>query len=160
MSRRAIEAAADRYVPRFLVPHAEKLQYLAVGAFNTVFGYAIWAALYALLSHHVGYAPILVISYTIATANAYVWYRFVVFRSHNRVWRELPRFSSVYVATMLVNLIAFPLAVRWLPWNAYAIQAVFGVAVVVASYVAHKYFSFGGPAGRRERLTASTKGPR
>ena len=59
MNRRAIETAADRLVPGFLVPYAEKLQYLAVGGFNTVFGYAVWAALYALLSHRLSYALIL-----------------------------------------------------------------------------------------------------
>ena len=160
MSRRGVEAAADRFVPAFLAPHGEKLQYLVVGAFNTAFGYAVWAALYALLSHRVGYAPILVVSYAIAIANAYLWYRFVVFRSHDSVWRELPRFSTVYVATMLVNLIVFPIAVRRLPLNAYAIQAAFTAGVVVASYVAHKNFSF--RATRRTSLTAlpTTKGQR
>jgi putative flippase GtrA len=151
VSRRAVEAAADRFVPGFLAPHGEKLQYLAVGAFNTAFGYAVWAALYALLSHRMGYAPILVLSYAIAIANAYAWYRFVVFRSHDSVWRELPRFSAVYLATMIVNLIVFPIAVRRLPVSAYAIQAVFTLGVVVASYAAHKHFSFGGPAGHDRR---------
>ena len=151
MSRRAVEAVADRFVPGCLEPYGEKLQYLGVGAFNTAFGYAVWAALYALLSHRVSYAAILVASYVIAIANAYVWYRFVVFRSHDSVWRELPRFSGVYVSTMVANLIVFPIAVRRLAFNAYAIQAVFTLGVVVASYTAHKHFSFGGPAGRRSR---------
>jgi putative flippase GtrA len=153
VSRRAVEAAADRFVPGFLAPHGEKLQYLVVGVFNTVFGYAVWAALYALLAQRLGYALVLVVSYAIAIANAYVWYRFVVFRSHNSVWRELPRFSAVYLATMVVNLIVFPIAVRRLPFNAYAIQAVFTLGVVVASYTAHKRISFRGPAGRRGRQT-------
>jgi len=143
VSRRAIEAAADRLVPPFLAAHGEKLQYLAVGAYNTVFGYAVWAALYAALSHRVSYAVILVVSYAISITNAYVWYRLVVFRSHGRVWRELPRFSTVYVATMVINLIFFPIAVARLPFNAYVVQALFLCGVVVASYLAHKHFSFG-----------------
>ena len=52
---------------------------------------------------------------------------------------------------MVANLIIFPIAVRRLAFNAYAIQAVFTLGVVVASYTAHKHFSFGGPAGRRSR---------
>jgi putative flippase GtrA len=87
VNRRAIEGVADRCVPRFLAPHGEKIQYLVVGAFNTLFGYAVWAVLYDLLSGWLGYAPVLVASYAIAIANAYVLYRFVVFRSHGRVWR-------------------------------------------------------------------------
>lgn len=150
MNRRTIERAADRCVPRFLAPHAEKVQYLVVGAYNTVFGYVVWAVLYGLLAGVLGYAPVLVISYAIAIANAYVLYRFVVFRSHGRVWRELPRFSTVYLTTMVVNLIVFPLAVHRIPLSPYAIQALFTLAVVAASYLAHKRFSFGAgaPASR------------
>lgn len=142
MNRRAVEAAADRCVPAFLAPHGEKVQYLAVGALNTVVGYAVWAALYSVLSQSMSYATIMVVAYAIAIANAYVWYRLIVFRSHDSVWRELPRFSTVYLATMAVNLIVFPIAVRRLPWNAYAIQAVFTLGVVAASYTAHRSISF------------------
>jgi len=142
VNRRAVEAAADRCVPAFLAPHGEKALYLVIGAFNTVVGYAVWAALYGLLSHSVSYAAIIVVAYAIAITNAYVWYRLIVFRSHDSVWRELPRFSTVYLATMAVNLIVFPIAVRRLPWNAYAIQAVFTLGVVAASYTAHRNISF------------------
>lgn len=142
MNRQAVEAAADRCVPAFLAPHGEKVQYLVVGVFNTVVGYAVWAALYGLLSHRTSYATILIVAYAIAIANAYVWYRFVVFRSHASIWPELPRFSTVYLATMAVNLVVFPIAVRWLPWNAYAIQALFTLGVVAASYTAHRSISF------------------
>ena len=152
MNRRTIERVADRCVPRFLTPHAEKVQYLVVGAYNTVFGYVVWAVLYGLLAGLLGYAPVLVISYAIAIANAYVLYRFVVFRSHGRVWRELPRFSTVYLTTMVVNLIVFPLAVHRIPLSPYAIQALFTLAVVAASYLAHKRFSFGAGAAESRYL--------
>jgi len=153
MSRRFIEAAADRLVPEFLAPQREKLQYLAIGAFNTAFGYVVWAALYRLLSPAVSYAPILILSYCLAIANAYVWYRFVVFRSHASVWRELPRFSGVYLATMVVNLIAYPIALHHLAVNAYVVQALFTLGVVVASYTAHKNFSFRA-AGKKSPIAA------
>jgi hypothetical protein len=40
-----------------------------------------------------------------------------------------------------------PILVRTLPYNLYAIQALFTAAVVLLSYLGHKYFSFRG--GRR-----------
>jgi putative flippase GtrA len=160
VSRQAIEGVADRCVPAFLAPHGEKVQYLVVGVFNTVVGYAVWAALYGLLSHRTSYATILVVAYTISIANAYAWYRLIVFRSHDSIWRELPRFSTVYLATMAVNLIVFPIAVRRLPWNAYAIQAVFTLGVVAASYTAHRSISFRASRAPSPATRATTKGAR
>jgi putative flippase GtrA len=59
---------------------------------------------------------------------------------------ELPRFSLVYLATLVVNLALLPVALSVLAFNIYVIQALFTAAVVVASYLGHKYFSFsGGP---------------
>jgi hypothetical protein len=50
-----------------------------------------------------------------------------------------------------VNLALLPTALRMLPFNIYAVQALFTCIVVVCSYLAHKYFSFRGgdrgPAG-------------
>ena len=41
-----------------------------------------------------------------------------------------------------------PVALAVLPFNIYVIQALFTTIVVIASYVAHKYYSFGGPRRR------------
>ena len=142
--RRRVEVAVDRMVPRSLGRYREQLLYLAGGAWNTLFGYGVWALLQYLLYPRVNYLVIVVLSYPIAIANAYVCYRYIVFRSHGSVLRELPRFSSVYVLTMVANLAALPILVRVLPLNLYAIQALFTMVVVILSYLGHKFFSFRG----------------
>lgn len=148
-----VERAADRLIPARLRRYREQILYLAVGGWNTLFGYAVFVVLYALLGGVTSYAVIIVASYVVAIANAYVGYRYVVFRSHGKVLHELPRFSFVYLVTMVVNLVFFPLALRVLPVNGYLVQAVFTIGVVIVSYLGHKHFSFRkgqGNAGRRE----------
>jgi putative flippase GtrA len=129
---------------RFYFRRREQLLYLVVGAWNTVFGYAVWAVMQYLLGDTLNYLVIIVLSWPIAVLNAYLGYRYIVFRSKGSVIEELPRFSLVYVGTLIANLALLPIALRILPFSIYVDQALFTVAVVICSYLAHKYYSFGG----------------
>ncbi|HEY3544624.1 MAG TPA: GtrA family protein [Propionicimonas sp.] len=121
----------------------EQTLYVIVGAWNTAFGYVVWAILQATLGGWLPYALVLLLAWPIAVLNAYFTHRTFVFRSHEPIRAELPRFSLVYVATLAANLVVLPLALAALPLSVYAIQALFTIAVVALSYVAHKYYSFG-----------------
>ena len=129
---------------RFYFRRREQVLYLVVGAWNTVFGYAVWAVMQYLLGDYLNYLVIIVLSWPIAVLNAYLGYRYIVFRSRGSVLNELPRFSLVYVAALVVNLALLPVALRVLPFSIYVDQALFAVVVVVCSYLGHKYYSFGG----------------
>ena len=129
---------------RFYFRRREQVLYLAVGGWNTVFGYAVWAMMQLLLGGLLHYLVVVVVSWPIAVLNAYFGYRYIVFRSRGSVIRELPRFSAVYFLTLLVNLALLPVALQVLPLNIYAVQALFLIVVVVSSYVAHKHYSFRG----------------
>lgn len=127
---------------RFYFRRREQILYLVIGGWNTVFGYGVWAVLQYLLGSHLHYLLVVLMSWPIAVLNAYLGYRLVVFQSRGAVLRELPRFSLVYLASLVANLALLPLALATLPFNIYVIQALFTAAVVVASYLGHKYFSF------------------
>jgi len=101
----------------------EQILYLVVGGWNTLFGYLVWAALQYLLHDYIYYLFILVIAWFPAVLNAYLGYRVFVFRSRNSIWRELPRFSLVYVGTLCAGLIALPILLRLLPFSIYVTQA-------------------------------------
>jgi putative flippase GtrA len=105
------------------------------------------------------YLVVVAIAWPIAVLNAYAGYRLIVFRSRGSVLRELPRFSIVYFVTLIVNLALLPVALRVLTINIYTIQAVFTLIVVVASYAAHKRFSFGVRQHRRDRRVAAAYDP-
>jgi putative flippase GtrA len=134
---------------RFYFRRREQLLYLVFGGWNTVFGYGVWALLQYLLGGYLPYLVVVVLAWPIAVLNAYLGYRYVVFRSRGPVLRELPRFSLVYLVTLVVNLALLPVALAVLPFNIYVIQAFFAGVVVVCSYLGHKYYSFrGGHSGR------------
>lgn len=145
VKRRAwIERYADRVIPRRFRHYREQILYLAVGGWNTLFGYLNFVALYYFLQARLSVMVILVISYALSIANAYVCYRYVVFRSRGSVLREMPRFTSVYLIALAANLVVLPIALRLLPLSAYVVQALFTIAVVLLSYFGHKHFSFRG----------------
>ena len=129
---------------RFYLRRREQVLYLVVGGWNTFFGYGVWALLQFLLGDHLHYLVVVLIAWPIAVLNAYLGYRYLVFRSRGSIFRELPRFSLVYLATLAVNLVLLPIALRFLPFNIYGAQALITMTVVVGSYLGHKYFSFGG----------------
>jgi putative flippase GtrA len=145
--RDRVERTADWLIPRRLGRYSEQILYLLVGGWNTLFGYLTFVVLYYLLHGRLSVMLILVASYAFSVANAYVCYRYVVFRSRGSVLREMPRFTSVYLVALGANLVIMPLALHWLPLGAYAIQAIFTMAVVVLSYFGHKHFSFRGARG-------------
>lgn len=139
---------------RFYLRHREQLLYLVVGGWNTVFGYGVWALMQYLLGDYLPYLVVLLLAWPIAVLNAYLGYRYIVFRSRGPVLKELPRFSLVYVVTLVVNLALLPVALRVTPFNIYVVQALLTGVVVVCSYLSHKYFSFrGGHRGRTGDLS-------
>ena len=128
---------------RFYLRRREQLLYLAVGGWNTVFGYGMWALLQFLLGGTFHYLVIVVIAWPIAVLNAYLGYRYLVFRSTGSIVRELPRFALVYVVSLAIGLVLLPIGLELLPFNIYVVQALLTGAIVVGSYLGHKYFSFG-----------------
>ena len=66
---------------RFYFRRREQVLYLVVGGWNTVFGYAVWALMQFLLGGFLHYLVIVVLSWPIAVLNAYLGYRYIVFRS-------------------------------------------------------------------------------
>lgn len=144
---------------RFYFRRREQLLYLVIGGWNTVFGYGIWALMQWLLGPYLHYLVIVLLSWPIAVLNAYLGYRFIVFRSTGSVLKELPRFSLVYLATLVLNLALLPIALATLPFNIYVIQALFLTVVVIGSYLGHKHFSFGRGRQRDKGTPASDDSP-
>jgi putative flippase GtrA len=150
--REIVERTVDWFVPRRLLAHRERLQYLAVGGWNSLFGYTVFAILFWTFGAALPYRAILTVSYVIGVANNYVTYRVVVFRSHDRVVREAPRFIVAYLPTLVVSLIALPAARHSLHINVYVLQAAFMLLVLLVTYPAQKYFGFR-HAGRQSGKT-------
>ena len=117
--------------------------YLGADKWNTVFGYGVFALFYrAGLRFGWSYLWALWMSQILAIANAYVSYKFLVFRTRGTWLMEFFRFSLVYWVILAANTFALPALVGGLGWRPLPAQAAFTVATVVASYLAHDRFSF------------------
>jgi len=128
----------------FYRQHQEKINYLLVGGWNTVFGYFIFVLLYYLLVHRLHYMLIFIISNIISISNAYVGYKTFVFKTKGNYLREYIRFYMVYSTALIINLGLLPLAVEFIHLSPLSAQGIIMVVNVIFSYFGHKYFSFGG----------------
>lgn len=127
----------------------ERVRFLAVGGFNTAFGFAIFVLADLSLGRAIRDAgsPVwasiasLLTSQIIASIPAFYLYRRLVFKVSGNVVRDFLRFQSVYIVPVSLNLFALPFLV-WLGMNAILAQALIVCVNVVINYVGHKYFSF------------------
>ncbi len=116
--------------------------YLVVGGWNTLFTYVTFSVLYYLLHTSVYPSLILALSYVISSINGFICFRYIVFKPVRHPLLEYLRYQVVYLPILAINMVVLPLALRYSTLNAYAIQALFAVFAVVASYLGNKYFTF------------------
>ena len=144
-------------VPQFFarltshIPPGQFGRYLLVGVWNTLFGYAIFAALTALLAPHVPQSYILaaVLSSVLNFTVAFLGYKWFVFRTKGNYLREWARCVAVYSSSMVIGIGALPIVVwairltsrfdRQAPYLAGALVMGFGV---IYNFLGHKGFSF------------------
>ena len=131
----------------------EKLRFLLVGGFNTVFAYAIlnlldWSFGKINTRNNWSFSPewianaALLIQYIITINVSVTTMRYYVFRSHGNFWQEWAKAWSVYVLLYVINapsmsflMWAFGLAT----WQAQGVYLVFSTIV---TFILHKYYSF------------------
>jgi len=140
---------------------SEGLRFVVVGGINTVFGFGVFAGLQLSFGERVHYLAILVVAQVIAVLEAYVLQRWLVFRAHGRWWRDLVRFSSVYMVSLGVNLVALPLLVEILRVPVVPAQGLVMLGTALGTYAAHRTFTFRHSRGaaRRVDVPPSVGGP-
>ena len=122
--------------------NSQSLRFLIVGGWNFVFGYAVFAGLYWVLN---GIWPDWLISSVAAVLGitmSFVTHRFITYRSSGCWWREYLRFYVVYGGQSLLNVLLIWLLVTQLKLNAYIVQLTISIVLTLATYWAHKYYSF------------------
>ena len=127
---------------RTMRAHREKLLYLVVGGWNTLFQYLSFSLLYYLLSGWLFSSLILFISYVLSSINGFLGFRYIVFQSRGHPLAEYARFQLVYLPLLVVNMVALPILLAYTPLNAYAVQAGFAVFSVIMGYLGNKHFAF------------------
>jgi putative flippase GtrA/SAM-dependent methyltransferase len=126
------------------------IRYLLVGAWNTAFGYGLFAGLTYALTGRVAHAYMLasVLASVIAITSAFFLHKTFVFRTKGNALREFLRMNAVYGATTLLGLVLLPILVYVTTrivgagWAPYLSQAILIPVGTLAGFVGHKRFSF------------------
>ena len=116
--------------------------YLVVGGWNTVFGIAVYTALVLLFGER-HYLLLGIPANVLAITNAFLCYKYIVFRSKGPFWQEYLKCYIVYGGMALVGMAEMYLLVdccRIPPIYANIAATFLNIAI---SYFGHKYFSFG-----------------
>ena len=127
-----IEDAWFYYLP-------QKLRYLLVGGFNTVFAYVFFLGLLLIFPYNAA----LVIQY-FCTVNVSIFtMRHYVFQSTGDFKKEFLKAWTVYIGIYFFNAAALNFLVRVCLLSPPAAQAIYLTVSTVLTFLLHKYYSFG-----------------
>lgn len=120
----------------------EKLRFLAVGGWNTLIGYLIFVLFHLTIEARWGVPLTLIASYCVALPHSFLTQRLAVFRSKGPWLAEFGRFVLSNSVIFAANLLLLPIASALTGANTALLQAVFLVLSTIASYLAHRHFTF------------------
>jgi len=131
----------------------EKLRFLLVGGFNTVFAWSVFAALnwlFTVINERAGWNfpeillanAALIIQYAITINVSFITMRYYVFRSHGNFWREWAKAWSVYILLYAVNAPSISFLMWAFKLDAWWEQAIYLVFSTIVTFLLHKYYSF------------------
>lgn len=118
----------------------QKIRFLLVGGFNTVFAYGVFVGLYQLAG--LNYNLALITQYFITVNVSIFTMRYYVFQSHGNLKAEYVKAGSVYVGMYFFNAFALNFFVIVLNLGPVIGQALYLVVSTIITYILHKYFSF------------------
>jgi putative flippase GtrA len=143
--------------------HEEKLRFLVVGGWNTVFGMAALWVLERLIPYGpgsvMGVAIGLVAAKQVVLATAWIvgvthnlfTFKLLVFRTKGDWLREYARMYVTYAGMFVIQSVAVQLLSAWLGWSLFLANLPTLAIVTVVSYLGHKHFTFRGPEDVLER---------
>jgi putative flippase GtrA len=139
-------------IPRngFVAKHHVKLKFLIVGFWNTIFGYLVFIGFDSLFTPlfskpYAAYMSAAVLSNILAIINAYIFHKYITFKSEIKgigVLFEFFRFSTTYLITFCLSLVLLPFFVEITHMTPKIAAAFVILCCTVISYLGHSRFSF------------------
>ncbi len=118
------------------------LRYLLAGGFNTAFGYGISIALYYAFAQQLHIVIIGLIANVICITEAFLMYKFLVFRSAGSWLREYLKCFTVYGGSALIGIAGLWLLVAVIGMPFWIAQGALMIIGIVISYAGHNRFTF------------------
>jgi putative flippase GtrA len=130
--------------------HQQKVRFVLVGFWNTIFGYLAFVSLdylfnFLLAPRYVAYMLAAILANILAILNAYIFHKFVTFRSPLKgisIILEFTRFFSMYLFSFILGLILLPLFVELFYLDPKIAGALLIPITTIVSYFGHSRFSF------------------
>jgi len=128
----------------------QKIRFLLVGGFNTVFAYLVLNLLNLFLSFLLQglFLPVvianiaLIIQYILTVNFSFITMRYYVFQSHGNWKKEWLKAWSVYIFLYLINAPVLTFMMTVLGWSTWLAQGVYLVFSTIVTFLLHKYYSF------------------
>lgn len=120
----------------------EKVRFILVGGYNTVFSFLLFCWLEFSFHDHLHYLIILFISHMISVLNSFLTFRIFVFRSKGHIFLEYFKINIVYLGYYICNALLLYLLKDLLYIHILVSQFICIVILMIATYAAHKHFSF------------------
>lgn len=128
----------------------QKIRFLLVGGFNTVFAYLVlnllnvfFTTLFQETFSKVVIANLALILQYILTINvSFITMRYYVFQSHGNWYKEWLKAWSVYILLYLINAPVLSLMIGVFGWSTWLAQGVYLIFSTIVTFLLHKYYSF------------------
>ena len=119
----------------------QKIRFLLVGGYNTVFSYALYA-LFVYIG--MGAQVALLLSFAISSINSYVTQKIYVFATKGNYLTEYTKCLCTWAGSYVINAILLFIFMQAMGLNAYIAELIVLILLTIYSYVALKYFAFRG----------------
>ena len=128
----------------------QKIRFLLVGGFNTVFAYLVLNflnILFGLLLKDT-FSPVvianiaLIIQYILTINVSFITMRYYVFQSHGDWYKEWLKAWSVYIFLYLINAPVLTFMMTILGWSTWVAQGIYLIFSTIITFLLHKYYSF------------------
>lgn len=138
------------FLGKLLIKHDVKVKFVLVGIWNTIFGYIVFFVLDTVfenlfIKRYFAYMLAMVLGQIIATINAFIFHKYITFKSNVRgkgIIFEFLRFCLTYVFTFTLSLILLPFFVELINVHPRISAAMVILICSLISYVGHSRFSF------------------
>jgi putative flippase GtrA len=121
----------------FKVP--EKLRFLLVGGWNTLFSLLLFSFILILIDN---YKITLIISHLCSVLNSFLTFKFFVFRSSGMFLFEYIKINLVYLLHFVLNFIMLYVSVEMLKMNVIVSQIIITCILTIINYFLNKNFTF------------------
>ncbi len=129
--------------------HGEKLRFLVVGGWNTVFALAVLWVFDRVIPYDqssiVQKELVLVASWVVSVTQNFLTFKFLVFRSRGHWFREYAKMYVTYSVTFVIQSVLTLVISEALSLRLFWANLPTIVVVTIISYFGHKYFTFGEP---------------